>query len=175
MRCDIDGNLWCGWGMGTEELDGVVVFAPDGTPIGRIALPERCANVCFGGSSATACLWRRPNRCMPCTSIPRASRVGKTWRQERTHYAQTDIDRHLYLLPRDVQQRHHDQAPERLQAASGRSRRRRHVGQDGQRKSCTCWLMGTGHTGCISKCGPMPAWTPSIPFFVTSGSNAADI
>jgi hypothetical protein len=27
----------------------VVVFAPDGTPIGRIALPERCANVCFGG------------------------------------------------------------------------------------------------------------------------------
>jgi gluconolactonase len=49
MRCDIDGNLWCGWGMGTEELDGVMVFAPDGTPIGRIALPERCANVCFGG------------------------------------------------------------------------------------------------------------------------------
>jgi gluconolactonase len=37
MRCDIDGNLWCGWGMGTAELDGVVVFAPDGMPIGRIA------------------------------------------------------------------------------------------------------------------------------------------
>lgn len=29
MRCDIDGNLWCGWGMGTEGLDGVFVFAPD--------------------------------------------------------------------------------------------------------------------------------------------------
>ena len=41
--------------------------------------------------------------------------------QERTYYAQTDIDRHLYLLPRDVQQRHHDQAPEHLQAASGRT------------------------------------------------------
>ena len=27
MRCDIDGNLWCGWGMGTEALDGVWVFA----------------------------------------------------------------------------------------------------------------------------------------------------
>jgi len=50
MRCDVDGNLWCGWGMGTAELDGVLVFAPDGAPIGRIALPERCANVCFGGS-----------------------------------------------------------------------------------------------------------------------------
>ena len=49
MRCDIDGNLWCGWGMGKPELDGVMVFAPDATPIGRIALPERCANVCFGG------------------------------------------------------------------------------------------------------------------------------
>jgi gluconolactonase len=49
MRCDIDGNLWCGWGMGSPELDGVLVFAPDGKPIGRIALPERCANVCFGG------------------------------------------------------------------------------------------------------------------------------
>ena len=49
MRCDVDGNLWCGWGMGSEALDGVFVFAPDGTHIGRIALPERCANVCFGG------------------------------------------------------------------------------------------------------------------------------
>ncbi len=49
MRCDIDGNLWCGWGMGSEALDGVLVFAPDGAHIGRIALPERCANVCFGG------------------------------------------------------------------------------------------------------------------------------
>ena len=35
--------------MGEEALDGVFVFAPDGVLIGRIALPERCANVCFGG------------------------------------------------------------------------------------------------------------------------------
>ncbi len=49
MRSDVDGNLWCGWGMGSAELDGVLVFAPDGAKIGRIALPERCANVCFGG------------------------------------------------------------------------------------------------------------------------------
>ena len=49
FRVDIDGNLWCGWGMGDANLDGVMVFAPDGAPIGRIALPERCANVCFGG------------------------------------------------------------------------------------------------------------------------------
>lgn len=49
LRCDVDGNLWCGWGMGDPELDGVRVFAPDGTPIGHIQLPERCANLCFGG------------------------------------------------------------------------------------------------------------------------------
>lgn len=49
IRCDEDGNLWCGWGMGSEALDGVMVFAPDGTAIGRIRLPERCANICFGG------------------------------------------------------------------------------------------------------------------------------
>lgn len=49
FRLDVDGNLWCGWGMGREELDGVMVFNPAGTAIGRIALPERCANLCFGG------------------------------------------------------------------------------------------------------------------------------
>ena len=49
MRCDVDGNLWCGWGMGTPELDCVMIFNPQGAPIGRVALPERCANVCFGG------------------------------------------------------------------------------------------------------------------------------
>ncbi|MDH5708719.1 MAG: SMP-30/gluconolactonase/LRE family protein [Hylemonella sp.] len=49
MRCDVDGNLWCGWGMGSEELDGVHIYNPEGLLIGRIALPERCANLCFGG------------------------------------------------------------------------------------------------------------------------------
>ncbi|NRO98546.1 SMP-30/gluconolactonase/LRE family protein [Paraburkholderia sp. NMBU_R16] len=49
MRCDVHGNLWCGWGMGSEELDGVMVISPRGKLIGRIALPERCANLCFGG------------------------------------------------------------------------------------------------------------------------------
>jgi len=49
FRLDEDGNLWCGWGMGTQELDGVMVFNPAGAPIGRIQLPERCANLCFGG------------------------------------------------------------------------------------------------------------------------------
>ena len=49
IRCDIEGNLWAGWGPG-PELSGVMVFAPDATAIGRIALPDRCANLCFGGA-----------------------------------------------------------------------------------------------------------------------------
>jgi gluconolactonase len=48
FRVDTDGNLWCGWGMG-EGLDGVRVLNPEGKPIGHIHLPERCANLCFGG------------------------------------------------------------------------------------------------------------------------------
>jgi gluconolactonase len=50
FRADTDGNLWCGWGMGAD-LDGVIVLAPgDAKVIGRIRLPERCANLCFGGA-----------------------------------------------------------------------------------------------------------------------------
>ncbi|MBM3219691.1 MAG: SMP-30/gluconolactonase/LRE family protein [Candidatus Rokubacteria bacterium] len=50
FRVDVDGNLWCGWGMGQPGLDGVHVFNPEGRLIGRIDLPERCANLCFGGT-----------------------------------------------------------------------------------------------------------------------------
>jgi gluconolactonase len=49
FRVDTEGNLWCGWGGG-EGHDGVAVFNPDGKLIGRILLPERCANLCFGGA-----------------------------------------------------------------------------------------------------------------------------
>ena len=60
LRVDVDGNLWVGWGMGEHGLDGVSVFNPDGVWIGRIDLPERCANVCFGG--------RNRNRLFMCGS-----------------------------------------------------------------------------------------------------------
>ena len=56
IKCDVDGNIWAGWGSNgaadadLEALDGVMVFNPRGRPIGRIRLPERCANLCFGGA-----------------------------------------------------------------------------------------------------------------------------
>lgn len=71
LRVDQDGNLWCGYGavaaladtpsdigggmlaylpkINSEALDGVKVFNKDGKPIGFIRLPERCANLEFGG------------------------------------------------------------------------------------------------------------------------------
>ncbi len=70
FRVDRDGNLWCGWGSNgalqseptemngrkvyqlkgrPEDLDGVMVFNPQGKAIGFIRLPERCANLTFGG------------------------------------------------------------------------------------------------------------------------------
>jgi len=50
IRCDVDGNLWAAAGWVGEGYDGVHIFAPDGTLIGRIHLPEACANLCFGGA-----------------------------------------------------------------------------------------------------------------------------
>lgn len=70
FRVDTDGNLWCGWGSNgllqsepvevngrkvyqlkgrSEDLDGVMIFNPQGKPIGFIRLPERCPNLTFGG------------------------------------------------------------------------------------------------------------------------------
>jgi gluconolactonase len=49
FRVDVDGNLWCGWGRG-EALDGVMIYNAAGKRIGRIVLPERCSNLCFGGA-----------------------------------------------------------------------------------------------------------------------------
>ena len=50
IRADIDGNIWASAGWVGDGYDGVHVFAPDGTRIGQILLPEICGNVCFGGS-----------------------------------------------------------------------------------------------------------------------------
>jgi gluconolactonase len=44
IRCDVDGNVWA------ASRDGVHVISPDGQLLGKIRLPEICANLCFGGS-----------------------------------------------------------------------------------------------------------------------------
>jgi gluconolactonase len=49
IRADTDGNIWASAGWVGDGYDGVHIFAPDGTRIGQILLPEICSNVCFGG------------------------------------------------------------------------------------------------------------------------------
>ncbi len=48
MRVDRAGNLWASSNT-VLGYSGVTVWNPDGKLIGRIRLPEGCANVCFGG------------------------------------------------------------------------------------------------------------------------------
>lgn len=43
FRLDTQGRLW------TSARDGVHAYDPDGTLLGKIIIPERVANVCFGG------------------------------------------------------------------------------------------------------------------------------
>ncbi len=50
IRCDEDGNVWAGMGWVGDGYDGVHIFAPDGTRIGQIRMPEIVGNVCFGGT-----------------------------------------------------------------------------------------------------------------------------
>ncbi len=42
FRVDEHGNLWCG------AADGVHVIAPDGTLLGKVLVPKRVSNLCFG-------------------------------------------------------------------------------------------------------------------------------
>jgi gluconolactonase len=44
IRCDAEGRIWSSAG------DGVHVFAPDGSLVGKILVPEGPANLCFGGT-----------------------------------------------------------------------------------------------------------------------------
>jgi gluconolactonase len=50
IRTDVYGNLWCSSNAGNNVgYSGVTVHSPEGKLIGRIRLPEVCANVTFGG------------------------------------------------------------------------------------------------------------------------------
>ena len=50
IRTDVYGNLWASSNAGLNVgYSGVTVWNPDGKLIGRIRLPEVCANVAFGG------------------------------------------------------------------------------------------------------------------------------
>jgi gluconolactonase len=54
FRCDVDGNLW------TSAADGVHCIAPSGQRLGKLLVPEKVANLTFGG--------RMRNRLFICAS-----------------------------------------------------------------------------------------------------------
>ena len=60
LRTDTDGNVWCSMGWADPAEDGVRCYAADGDLIGRVRLPEGCANLCFGG--------RKKDRLFMCAS-----------------------------------------------------------------------------------------------------------
>jgi len=49
IRTDTDGNVWCSMGWADPKEDGVRCYTANGELIGKIHLPETCANLCFGG------------------------------------------------------------------------------------------------------------------------------
>ena len=70
MRVDRQGRLWVAGG------DGVYVYAPDGSQVGHVAVPEMVTNVEFGGAdgselfiTATTSLYR----------VRTTTRSGKAW------------------------------------------------------------------------------------------------
>jgi gluconolactonase len=60
LRTDVDGNLWCTMGNGDPREDGVRCYTAEGDLIGKIHVPETCANLSFGG--------RKKNRLFICGS-----------------------------------------------------------------------------------------------------------
>jgi gluconolactonase len=49
VRTDVDGNVWASMGWADPKEDGVRCYSPDGALIGKVHLPETCANFTFGG------------------------------------------------------------------------------------------------------------------------------
>jgi len=50
IRCDVTGHVWCSSNAGRSVgYNGVTIWTPQAKLIGRIRLPEACANICFGG------------------------------------------------------------------------------------------------------------------------------
>jgi gluconolactonase len=50
IRCDTDGNVWCGWGWGGVDTNGVRVHGPNGDLLAFLHTPEVISNLCLGGT-----------------------------------------------------------------------------------------------------------------------------
>ena len=77
LRCDIDGNLWCGWGMGNAAA-GRGQGLQSARKADRLhrACPSAAPTSASADPSATACSWRQATRSIHSTSTPREPAAG---------------------------------------------------------------------------------------------------
>lgn len=73
LRVDERGNLW------VSSARGVEVFAPDGTALGVLNLPETAANLCFGGPKGNRLFITASSSVYAVyTAVCGAGRIGRT-------------------------------------------------------------------------------------------------
>jgi gluconolactonase len=76
MRADVFGNLWISFNAPLGYA-GVLCFTKEGKLIGRIRLPEVCANLAFGGPKRDRLSWPRAHRSSSTRRRRRAPRRGE--------------------------------------------------------------------------------------------------
>ena len=68
LRVDVDGNLWVGWGMGDEGLDGVVDLQPRrASRSAASTCPSAAPTSASAAAIATGCSCAAARRCTRCT------------------------------------------------------------------------------------------------------------
>ena len=67
LRVDVDGNLWVGWGMGEDGLDGVSVFNPRASRSAASTCPSAARTSASAACTATGCSCARARRSTRCT------------------------------------------------------------------------------------------------------------
>ena len=73
LRVDEFGNLW------VSSASGIEVFAPDGTALGVLNLPEPAANLCFGGPKGNRLFITASSSVYAVyTAVCGAGRIGRT-------------------------------------------------------------------------------------------------
>jgi gluconolactonase len=76
MRCDVDGNVWCSVGYLNPKENGVRCYAPDGTLLGKILLPESVTNLAFGRVSRNRLYICAPTSVYACNVDTRGAAPG---------------------------------------------------------------------------------------------------
>ena len=66
FRVDIDGNLWCGWGMGEADSTACASSIPPANRSATSRCPNAAPTSASADAGAIACSWRRATACTRC-------------------------------------------------------------------------------------------------------------